>query len=137
MESFEDVCVDSKGSVRADVHCDVDLRNVDIHKQQLLGIEDRVQCPPPGIFGPRDLKWDVEYRPPRGEHKKSHVVQQCFIPTNRVADFIEGMQCGREGAQCNFRPNKENRRPNVSRDGPRTALNFIRYGFDGHCRFRV
>ena len=115
------------------VDCDVDLSDLDIQKIQLEIIKDRVRVPPPRVFGPRDLKWDLEYRPPRGEHKKSHVVQQCFIPTDRVQDFIQGMQCGREGAQCRFRPNKENRRPNLSRDGPRTALNFVRYRKRFHC----
>ena len=108
---------------------DVDISQYDIHKLQLLDIEERVQNPPPGIVGPRDLRWDVVYRPPRGEHKRAHVVQQCYIPTDRVQDFIEGMQCGREGAQCKFRANKENRTSTQLRDGPRTALNFVRYVF--------
>ncbi|KAG0618725.1 hypothetical protein M758_4G088100 [Ceratodon purpureus] len=106
---------------------DVDLSGFDIHRLQLQAIEDRVQDPPLGIFGPRDLRWDLEYCPPRGEHKKSHVVQQCFVPTDRVQDFIEGMQCGREGAQCKFRANKENRKPNLSRDGHKTSMEFTRF----------
>ena len=105
---------------------DVDLSAFDLHAIQLRAIEDSVQNPPAGVFGPRDLKWEVEYRAPRGEHKKAHVVQQCYVPSSRVADFIEGMQCGKEGAQCRFRVNKENRKPNQSREGPRTALNFVR-----------
>lgn len=105
----------------------VDISQYDIHRLQLLGIEEGVQSPPPGILGPRDLRWDVVYRPPRGEHKKSHVVQQCYIPTDRVQDFIEGMQCGREGAQCKFRANKENRGSSQFRVGPRTTLNVVRY----------
>ena len=73
------------------------------------------------------MRWELEYRPPRGEKKKSHVVQQCFVPTSRVHDFIEGMQCGRDGAQCRFQPCKENRCPNLSRDGHKTALDFTLY----------
>ena len=69
----------------------------------------------------------MEYCPPRGEHKKSHVVQQCFIPTDRVEDFIDDMQCGREGAQCKFRANKENCKRNQRRDGHKTAMEFIRF----------
>jgi hypothetical protein len=108
------------------VDMDVDLSAFDLHSLQLKAIEDSVQNPPEGMFGPRDLKWELEYRPPRGEHKKAHLVQQCYVPSCRVQDFIEGMQCGREGAQCRFRPNKENRKPNQSRDGPRTAMNFVK-----------
>ena len=108
---------------------DVDISQYDIHKLQLLDIEERLQFPPPGIVGPRDLRWDVVYRPPRGEHRRAHVVQQCYIPSDRVEDFIEGMQCGREGAQCKFRANKENRAHTQLREGPRTALNFVRYVF--------
>ena len=105
---------------------EIDLGDFDIHKLQLQAIEERIQNPPPGIYGPRDLRWELHYRPPRGEHKKSHIVQQCYVLTSRVPDFIEGMQCGREGAQCRFRPNKENRRPNQRRDGHKTALDFTR-----------
>ena len=110
-----------------DVDCEeVDLSGFDIHRLQLQAIEDCVQNPPAGVFGPRDLRWELEYRHPRGEHKKSHVVQQCFVPTDRVQDFIDGMQCGREGAQCRFRANKENRKPNQRRDGHKTAMEFTR-----------
>lgn len=101
----------------------------------MQGIEACVQHPPPGVFGPRDLRWDLEYRPPRGGHKKLHVVQQYYKPMIRVDDFIEGMQCGPEGAQCKFRPNKENMGPNQSRDGHRTALNFVRSVFHCHSKF--
>ena len=108
------------------VDMDVDLSAFDMHALQLKAIEDYVQNPPEGVFGLRDLKWELEYCPPRGEHKKAHLVQQCYVPSCRVQDFIEGMQCGREGTQCRFRPNKENRKPNQSIDGPRTAMNFVR-----------
>lgn len=105
---------------------DIDVGVYDIHKLQVQAIEERVQNPPPGTFGPSNLRWKLEYRPPRGEHKKSHIVQQCYVPTSRVQDFVEGMQCGREGAQCRFRTSKENRRPNQSREGHKTALDFTR-----------
>lgn len=110
---------------------EMDLGQFDIHRLQLQSIQERVQNPPAGIFGPRDLRWELGYRPPRGEHKKSYVVQHCYVPAVRVQDFIDGMQCGREGLQCKFRPNKENRRPNQSRDGHKTAMNFTR--FVTHC----
>jgi hypothetical protein len=47
-----------------------------MHALHLKAIEDSVQNPPEGVFGPQDLKWELEYRPPRGEHKKAHLVQQ-------------------------------------------------------------
>lgn len=135
MEGVDTNCEEKKWCKDNDIDVDVDLSQFDIHKLQLQGIEACVQHPPPGVFGPRDLRWDLEYRPPRGGHKKSHVVQQCYIPKIRVDDFIEGMQCGQEGAQCKFRPNKENRGPNQSRDGHRTALNFVRFVFHCHSKF--
>ena len=126
-----DIPVNDPHSFRDHFLDDVDISQYDIHNLHLLDIEERVQNPPAGIVGPRDLRWDVVYRPPRGEHKRAHVVQQCYIPTDRVTDFIQGMECGREGAQCKFRANKENRASAQLRDGPRTALNFVRYVFHG------
>ena len=35
-----------------------------IEALHLKAIEDSVQNPPEGVFGPRDLKWELEYRPP-------------------------------------------------------------------------
>ena len=78
--------VDSK-----DDSFDIDVGAYDIHKLQVQAIEERVQNPPPGTFGLSELRWELEYRPPKDEHKKSHIVQQCFVPTSRVHDFIEGM----------------------------------------------
>lgn len=57
-----------------DIDADVDLSQFDIHKLQLQGIKSCVQNPPPCVFGPRDLRWDLEYRTPRGGHNNSHVV---------------------------------------------------------------
>jgi hypothetical protein len=53
---------------------DVDINAFDLHALHLKAIEDSSQNPPEGVFGPRDLKWELEYRPPRGEHKKAHLV---------------------------------------------------------------
>lgn len=128
MEGFCNGQPEQKPIIDDDMGVEVDLSQFDIHALQLQQIEDLVQEPPPGVFGARDLRWELEYRPPRGEHKKSHLVQQCYIPTSRVGDFVDGMQCGREGTQCRFRANKENRKPNLRRDGPRTPLSFTRYG---------
>ena len=69
----------------------VDISQYDIHRLQLLGIEERVQSPPLTFLELAKLRWDVVYCHPRGQHKKSHVVQQCYIPTDRIQDFIEGM----------------------------------------------
>ena len=91
-----------------DVHCD-SKRNLQNDKKPkldefdlhiLANIERSVQHPPTGVFGRRDLLRAIEFKARHGKFGQNSVVQQCFIPTNRVRDFVGGMQCGKEGTQC-------------------------------------
>lgn len=53
-----------KSHVLPGVDMDVDMSAFDLHALQLKAIEDSVQNPPECVFGPLDLKWELEYRPP-------------------------------------------------------------------------
>lgn len=100
----------------------------DYGRSMLATIERSVQDPPMGTFTSRALLWVLQRRARRGKYGKNLVVQQCYIPTSRVPDFVAGMQSGKDGAQCVFRETKE--KPKVEaqeRGGPRTALHFSRY----------
>ena len=74
----------------------------------------------------------MKYRPSQRGHKKSHVEQQYYIPMVCVPNFIEDMECGREGAHYMFTMNKETRGPNQSQDGHKTALELRRYVYHSH-----
>ena len=100
----------------------------DFDAQIVAIIEEAVQNPPPGAFGPGDVNWALERRPPRGKHRRRHVVQHCYVPTSRVDNFIAGMQNGKDGAQCTFRRSPEDRRwDKDKKEGPRAALHTCRY----------
>lgn len=68
----------------------------------LEDIEQKVQHPPIGVFGHRDLMWDI-IRHHYGANHKSKFVVQCYIPTDRVAKVCQGERT-REGAKCQYVP---------------------------------
>lgn len=118
-----DVPCDSKRNVQNEKKPNLDEFDVQI----LANIERSVQRPPIGVFGRRALIRALEFKARRGKFGQNSVVEQCFIPTDRVRDFIAGMQCGKEGTQCVYRETKENhKRGTNAKDGPRTALEFAR-----------
>jgi hypothetical protein len=53
--------VDEECKEGIDDDFNVDLTGFDLHKLQLVQIEESVQNPQEGVFGPGDLKWDVEF----------------------------------------------------------------------------
>ena len=74
---------------------------------QLELIQAKVQFPPAGPIFKKDLLWSLrETRRVRqgqgNDTKKVVVVQQCFIPTSRVHDFITGMENTKDGISCKF-----------------------------------
>lgn len=63
--------------------------------------------------------WALQCRRRRGKNGRSHVVQQFYIPTTMVPNFIVGMQCGKERAHGLFQEIKENHKPQENvKQGP-------------------
>lgn len=68
----------------------------------LASILKSVQHPPPGPWGHGDVDWKMMLRTQRGSHKKTPVVHQCYVNTNRVHDFVAGMQGAKGGVSCKY-----------------------------------
>jgi hypothetical protein len=74
---------------------------------QLQLLQSKVQFPPDGLIFVQDLLWSLRetrrVRQGQGKDtKKVVVVQQCFIPSSRVKDFIMGMENTKHGVTCKF-----------------------------------
>jgi len=65
------------------------LSEVDV--QILANIERSVQNPAEGPFGTGDLTWTLEFRARCRKHGRNYVVQQCYIPSMHIQDFIAGV----------------------------------------------
>ena len=82
--------------VNVDVHYDsaTNLENkekpkLDVFGLQILAnIEHSMQYPPTSTLGRRDLIWALEFKARRGKHGRNSVIHYCYIPTNRVTNFI-------------------------------------------------
>ena len=94
-----------------EVVCDNDLSSKRTTKEVVAGqmfevllnsILRRTQNPPPGFIKPSALLWDLRVRHARGFHKNRMTVQQCYIYTSRVADFIAGIGQGQDGLHSQF-----------------------------------
>ena len=72
-----------------------------LHKD-LESILSSIQHPPPGPWGFHDVKWTMKLSSVRGPQKKSLVVQQCYVNSNRANDFIAGMEGGKDGISCKY-----------------------------------
>ena len=83
-----------------------DFENIDLpafHAHQadiIMGVQDKLQDPPPGEFRMEDLVWTNHVTNGKGRHKDSRLV---VIQWHRLDDFISGEQ-HHHVYPCKFNP---------------------------------
>ena len=70
------------------------------HSSILESISTTVEEPPLGPFNHKALKWDFVFRHYRQQHESMYVMQ-CYIPLNRVSDFVIGEE-SLPGENCKY-----------------------------------
>lgn len=73
----------------------MDLDSIDLHAQ-----ESKVQIPPCGAFDHRDVHWEITMRH-YGRYHKDRLVEQCFVPINRIKTFVAGEEYFK-GMKCRY-----------------------------------
>ncbi len=71
-------------------------------QEAITAIERNVRHPAPGPWGAGDVEWRMLERTQRGSHGKTPVVQQCYVNSDRVNDFVAGMEGAKGGISCKY-----------------------------------
>lgn len=72
----------------------------ELHSTYLQAYENKVQIPWCILFDCRDRHWWVRMRH-CGGHLKDRFVEKCFIPSNRIEDFVVGKE-NSKGTKCHY-----------------------------------